>query len=130
MALNADGTVNSCSDPAPSGTAISLFVNGLGVNSSFSNVQPWTASQIPISLTIGRWSAEVVRVTAQNPFVWQVDALIPAAATQNGPSLVPVTMDINFSNGVAGVGPLAVSEFYPFYTVAGTPLPLSVWVGP
>lgn len=129
-AVNADGVFNSCSHPAASGSVISLFINGLGVNSSYGNTQSWTASKIPITLTIGQWSAEVVRVTAQTPFVWQVDALVPAAATQNGLALVPVTMDMNFWNGVTSVGPLAVSEFYPFYALPGTPLPLSVWVSP
>jgi uncharacterized protein (TIGR03437 family) len=127
VAVNADGTFNSCSHPARAGTAISLLVNGLGVNG---NMQAWAASQIPVSVTIGHWSAEVVNVTAQTPFVWQVDALVPSAATQKGLSLVPVTMDMNFWNGVVDVGPLAVDEFYPFYAIPGTPFPLSVWVSP
>jgi uncharacterized protein (TIGR03437 family) len=129
-AVNADGAFNSCSHPATAGSVISLFINGLGVSSSNGNTETWTASKIPISLSIGQWSAEVVRVTAQTPYVWQVDAIVPAAATQTGLLLVPVTMDMNFWNGVTSVGPLAVSEFYPFYALPGTPLPLSVWVSP
>jgi uncharacterized protein (TIGR03437 family) len=128
-AVNADGTLNSCSHPAKTGTAISLLVNGLGMNSS-NGAQAWTPSQIPVSVTIGHWSAEVVKVTAQPPFVWQVDALVPAAATQNGLSMVPVTMDMNFMNGVVSVGPLALAQFYPFDASPGTPFPLSVWVSP
>lgn len=99
------------------------------MNSS-NGTQAWTPSQIPVSVTIGHWSAEVVNVTAQPPFVWQVDALVPAGATQNGLSMVPVTMDMNFMNGVVGVGPLALAQFYPFDATPGTPFPLSVWVSP
>lgn len=34
LALNQDGTVNSCANPAKAGSELSLFVNGLGVDSS------------------------------------------------------------------------------------------------
>jgi uncharacterized protein (TIGR03437 family) len=33
LALNADGSVNSCTNPAAQGSAVSIFVNGLGVTS-------------------------------------------------------------------------------------------------
>ena len=32
-ALNADGTVNSCDNPAPSGSTVTIFLNGMGVTS-------------------------------------------------------------------------------------------------
>jgi uncharacterized protein (TIGR03437 family) len=31
LALNADGTLNSCANPAPSGSAVTIFMNGVGV---------------------------------------------------------------------------------------------------
>lgn len=31
LALNADGTLNSCANPAPSGSAVTIFMNGIGV---------------------------------------------------------------------------------------------------
>ena len=37
---------------------------------------PWQASQIPVAVTIGGWSAEVTGVSALNPFVWQVDVAV------------------------------------------------------
>jgi uncharacterized protein (TIGR03437 family) len=33
LAVNADGTVNSCANPAPKGSMVKIFVNGLGVTS-------------------------------------------------------------------------------------------------
>jgi uncharacterized protein (TIGR03437 family) len=133
FALNADGSANSCLHRATPGSVVSFFVNGLGVNFSYGNTQPWVASQIPIAVTIGAWSAEVVNVTAPTPFVWQVDVVVPTAveaAAQGGLSLIPVTMDMNFMSGVAPVGPLTVEPFSPSYATAGSPFPLSIWVSP
>jgi uncharacterized protein (TIGR03437 family) len=127
FALNADGTVNSCSHPANAGTVISLFVNGLGVNGITS---PWMPSAIPVAVTLGEWSAEVVNVSAASPFVWQVDVLIPADIEQRDLSAVTVSMDMNFEGGVVPVGPLAVQGNSPSYTMPGVPLPLTVWVSP
>jgi uncharacterized protein (TIGR03437 family) len=31
LALNADGTLNSCANPVPSGSAVTIFMNGIGV---------------------------------------------------------------------------------------------------
>jgi len=131
LAINADGSVNSCQHRATPGSVISLFLNGLGVDFSFGEIQAWTPSLIPIAVTIGPWSAEVVNVTAESPFVWQVDVKIPeAAAAQTGLFLFPVTMDMNFINGVVPVGPLSVQAFTPNYNAPGTPLTLGVWVSP
>jgi uncharacterized protein (TIGR03437 family) len=127
FALNVDGTVNSCSHPAKAGTVISLFVNGLGVNGITS---PWMPSQIPVAVTLGEWSAEVVNVSAPSPFAWQVDVLIPADIEQRDMSAVTVTMDLNLPGGVVPVGPLAVQATSPSYTVAGVPFPVTVWVSP
>lgn len=133
FALNADGSANSCLHRATPGSVISLFLNGLGVNNSYYSMQPWVASQIPIAVTIGQWSAEVVNITASSPFVWQVDVRVPAeveTAAQGGFFLFPVTMDMNFWKGVAPVGPLTVESYTPTYSMPGTPFQLSVWVSP
>jgi uncharacterized protein (TIGR03437 family) len=131
FALNADGSVNSCQHRATPGSVISFFVNGLGVDFSFSETQAWTPALIPVAVTIGQRSAEVVNISKQSPFVWQVDVKMPeTAAAQTGLFLWPVTMDMNFVNGVVPVGPLAVQAFSPNYNAPGTPLTLSVWVNP
>jgi uncharacterized protein (TIGR03437 family) len=132
FALNADGTVNSCSNPAKPGTVISFFVNGLGDQTFSGAPSPWLPSQIPVAVTMGEWSAEVVNVSAPNPFLWQVDVLVPPGAVQSSAPLgaVNVTMDLNLMGGVVALGPLTVQATSPSYTAAGTPIPLSVWVGP
>jgi uncharacterized protein (TIGR03437 family) len=130
LALNADGTLNSCLHRATPGAVISLFVNGLGVDCSCGTVQAWVPSQIPVAVTIGQWSAEVVNVSSLNPFMWQVDVRVPAAAAESSLFLFPVTMDMNFTNGVMTVGPLAVQPGSPSYATPATPFPLTVWVSP
>jgi uncharacterized protein (TIGR03437 family) len=132
FALNADGSVNSCSNPAKPGTVISFFVNGLGDQTFSGAPNQWLPSQIPIAVTMGPWSAEVVNVSALNPFVWQVDVLVPPGAVpSNAPfGAVNVSMDLNLIGGVVALGPLAVLPTSPDYTTPGTPFPLSAWVGP
>jgi uncharacterized protein (TIGR03437 family) len=130
LALNADGNVNSCTDRASPGSAISLFLNGLGVNDFDNEPSPWQASQIPIAVTIGGWSAQVTSVTALNPFVWQVQATVPAALAQSSLFLFGVTVDLNLATGVAAAGPLAVSPASASYINPGNPYPMSVWVNP
>ncbi len=46
LALNADGTLNSCANPAPSGSAVTIFMNGIGVTTP-----PQTTGTLSNSLT-------------------------------------------------------------------------------
>lgn len=68
VALNADGTVNSSSNPAKLGTVISVFVNGLA-NQNFSG-------GLPHLITGGGWS--VANVALAGPFVLDVSLQVPA----------------------------------------------------
>jgi uncharacterized protein (TIGR03437 family) len=130
LALNADGNVNSCTDRASPGSPVSLFLNGLGVNDFDNEPSPWQAAQIPIAVTIGGWSAQVTGVTALNPFVWQVQATVPAALAQSSLFLFGVTVDLNLATGVAAAGPLTVQSVSPSYINPGNPYLMSVWVNP
>ena len=109
---------------------ISFFLNGIGLQTFTGAPSPWLPSQIPIAVTIGSWSAEVVNVSALNPFVWQVDVLVPPAAAPAQERAVNVTMDLNLPAGVVPVGPLAIEPTSPNYTTPGAPFPLTVWVSP
>jgi len=124
-AINADGTVNSCAHPAKTGAVVSFFINGLGVDGI---TAPWQPGAIPVLVQMGIWSAEVVNVSAPNPFLWQVDVVVPSAASQ-GESAVIVTMDMNLVNGVVPVGPFATVPL-PSYMAQGTPLAIALWVAP
>lgn len=127
FALNADGSVNSCSNPAKVGSTVSLFVNGMGAEGVSA---PWTPSAVPVSVRLGRWSAEVTSVVAQTPFVWQVNVVAPEALAPGSQSAAAVTMDMDLTSGVVPVGPLAVETMPPAYSTPGTPVPLTLWVTP
>ncbi|MGB6941189.1 MAG: SBBP repeat-containing protein [Bryobacteraceae bacterium] len=130
LATNAAGAINPCSNPAKPGAVISFFLNGIGLQTFTGAPSPWLPSQIPIAVTMGSWSAEVVNVSALNPFVWQVDVLVPPAAAQGEEAAVNVTMDLNLPAGVVPVGLLAIEPTSPYYTTPGAPFPLTVWVSP
>ncbi len=74
VALNADGSMNSSSNPAQLGSAISVFVNGL-------TPDPQIVSA-PLQLyTNNGWS--VTNIAQANPFVLQVDLQIPSMLVTN-----------------------------------------------
>lgn len=128
LAINADGTLNSCEHPAKQGEVISLFLNGMGIIGVPGVNAPWTPESIPVVVQIGAWSAEVAKISALNPFMWQVDVVVPTAMPYGGPT--PVSMDINTQHGVMPVGPLATAPLPPSYTSQGVPMPINVWVAP
>ncbi len=70
LALNADGSVNSASNPAKVGSGISVFVNGLAMD-------PQIPYQPPDLYTVAGWS--VISSAQINPFVLQVNLQIPAS---------------------------------------------------
>jgi uncharacterized protein (TIGR03437 family) len=69
VALNADGSLNSSTNPARLGSVISIFVNGLS-NPSVQNVSPWL-------YTGGGWS--VTNVSQPNPFVLEIGLQVPSS---------------------------------------------------
>ncbi len=127
FALNADGTVNSCSNPATVGSTVSLFVNGMGANGI---AAPWLPSAIPVAVRIGYWSAEVTSVVAQTPFVWQMNVIVPEALATGAQSAANVAMDMDFTTGVTAVGPFAVAGTQGAEASAGMPIPVTLWVIP
>ena len=72
LAFNADGSVNTCLNPAPAGSIVTFFLNGLGVSSA------------PVVTGTG---VTVVSVSAMPDGIsgaWQVNALIPANGSPGG----------------------------------------------
>jgi uncharacterized protein (TIGR03437 family) len=76
MALNADGSVNSSTNPAPQGSIVSVFVNGLVPNPDV------VSGPVQLSTTDG-WS--VTNIAQVNPFVLRVDARVPQNSYCNVP---------------------------------------------
>jgi len=74
VALNADGSMNSASNPAKLGSAISVFVNGLTPDPRFINT--------PLQFgTTNGWS--VTGSAPANPFVVRVDLRVPSSLVNN-----------------------------------------------
>jgi uncharacterized protein (TIGR03437 family) len=70
VALNADGSANSATNPAPLGSTISVFVNGL------SSYYQATYGSAPISAGLG-WT--ITNISPATPFVTQVGMQAPPA---------------------------------------------------
>ncbi len=53
LALNADGSQNSCANPAASGSVVTIFLNGLGVSTPRQSTGMVSASAVPIDPAAG-----------------------------------------------------------------------------
>jgi uncharacterized protein (TIGR03437 family) len=73
LALNQDGSVNTCLNPAPAGSIVTLFLNGLGVTS-----RPVIKVTAPLTV------ASVSALPAEISGVWQVHLQIPAGIPGGG----------------------------------------------
>jgi uncharacterized protein (TIGR03437 family) len=84
LALNSDGTRNTCSNPVSAGSVVRLFLSGLGVTTpslvtGATNPAPGTPLNLPITFGNGL-AATVVSATAlpgSISGVWQVDIRMP-----------------------------------------------------
>jgi uncharacterized protein (TIGR03437 family) len=124
LALNADGSVNSCANPAKYGSTVSLFMEGAG----------GYASSPPQSLNpqayVGYCAAAVPNASLIDGFVYKVDVTMPASQlpcaedySANQPETgFPVTLSYN---GLP-VGPLYVPAAGS--PVTNNPVPVIVWV--
>jgi uncharacterized protein (TIGR03437 family) len=74
LALNADGSMNSSTNPAKFGSAVSVFVNGLAPDPRVTHFPPQLS-------TINGWS--VTGIAAANPFVLRVDLQVPSSLVNN-----------------------------------------------
>ncbi len=74
LATNADGSMNSPSNPAALGSIVSVFVNGLTPDPRFIQAPP------ALSANNG-WS--VISFAAESPFVLRVDLRVPATLVNN-----------------------------------------------
>jgi len=70
VALNADGSVNSSTNPAALGSVISVFVNGLATNPNVPHAPHFFLSG-------GGWS--VTNFFQTSPFVLEVDLRVPSS---------------------------------------------------
>jgi uncharacterized protein (TIGR03437 family) len=74
LALNADGSVNSSSNPARLGSVISLFLNGTSPNSDVNSAAPQFTSNLGWTVTgYGQANPFVLEVHVQSPLVLEDD---------------------------------------------------------
>jgi uncharacterized protein (TIGR03437 family) len=69
LATNADGTRNSCSNPAPLGSVVSVYVHGLS-----------TTPCLCFDAALGSVSTPVLNIVPLNSFVTRLDVQLPAAS--------------------------------------------------
>ena len=128
LAFNQDGSLNSCTNPAPSGSNFTLFVNGIGyaagnhyTGTVTSNPQSVSGSAVLLN---GEYSLEVDSFTDQLGAisgVGQLTARVPYTVLAPGPMNVTLTMNDLPAGPLAatsGVGP------------TGTQTPVVVFVRP
>ncbi|HEY7388038.1 MAG TPA: TIGR03118 family protein [Bryobacteraceae bacterium] len=106
-ALNPDGTVNSSTNPAPSGSIITLFATGQGPElppgeDGVVNDRVLRVPQLPVTLTIGGQTADVLYAGTAPGLVqgvMQVEAVIPSGLT----GAVPVVLTVGSAGSQANV---------------------------
>jgi uncharacterized protein (TIGR03437 family) len=120
LARNADGSINSCLQPAKRGSTISLYLNGVGIGTE---VFFDSFSIFDFDVVINGASAEVVTVANENDWVTRVDVRLPASLTAG-------TFNVTVRESGLPVGPLSLTPALSPYLPAGTSTPLSIWVEP
>ncbi|HYL78821.1 MAG TPA: SBBP repeat-containing protein [Bryobacteraceae bacterium] len=127
LTLNQDGTINSCDNPAKSGSVVSFFVDGLGGQvSADGGFVPTFSGSIPLVAQIGNLSVQVVNVGNIDDYVSRIDVRIPDGFFRSV-TFVPISFLIVSTNGVVPVGPRgSFSASQPF----GVPLAVNIWVAP
>ena len=114
LALNADGSTNSCTAPAQAGGKISLFVHGTG--------GPLAPAILGMVAHFGQCAANVENTTLIDGLVYQVDVLLPTT--------IPTCVGAFVADGIAQFGYLQLSYgAIPVgpTTFTGSPMTLGIW---
>jgi uncharacterized protein (TIGR03437 family) len=97
--VNADGSVNSATNPAARGSAIQIYATGGGQTSpasSTGSVAPAAANLVlPVTVTIGGVNAQVLyagSAPGELDGVVQINAIIPQSVT---PGILPIVVTVN-----------------------------------
>jgi len=138
FAKNADGSMNSCTNPAAGGSVVSLYLNGAG-DGPFppygEYVYPPFPGALQLGVTMDGQSLEIVDVHAENKYVWRVDVRIPANPILRLGSGIGYNT-IALREGDVKAGPLSISPetFSPTssngnnYLLGLQPAPVAIWM--
>ena len=128
VALNADGSANSCANPAKYGSTVSFFMHGVGGDAF--GFQPPQQLGLHVQAFAGFCSITVTNASLIDNFVYKVDVTMPASPLPCGQasgSFAVTFFDVTFSYDGLTVGPLYV----PFMNIGPTmnlAMPMTVWV--
>jgi uncharacterized protein (TIGR03437 family) len=130
VALNADGSRNSCTNPARYGSSVSFFVHGVGaIQLGF----PPPSQLLNVQAFAGTCSAEVTDASLITNFVYRVDVALPPAESPCG-GMTSAAFPENYlsftlSFNGAPAGPRVVPTGGPTVNFSpGEPMPMIVWV--
>ena len=122
VAANADGSLNSCANPAKLGSIVSFYIHGIS--------SPICAC---FDATLGVQSAAVVKVVTVNTFITRVDVQMPssfATGTLQIPAFAEGYFQLSLSMYNVPVGPLGLPRINitgPSSSAPGLPFPMFVW---
>lgn len=132
LALNADGSMNSCGNPAKYGSTVSFFMHGVGAE-QFGFPPPQQV--LNVQAFVGNCSAAVTNAILVASFTYQVDVTMPATllpCAQVYSEVLPENwFAVTFSYNGETVGPrtVPVPSGEPIINFApGAPMPMVVWV--
>jgi uncharacterized protein (TIGR03437 family) len=126
VALNADGSPNSCGNPAKYGSTVSFFMHGVG-GDAFASQPPQQLSNV--QALVGWCSATITNASLINNFVYKVDLTLPATllpCAQSYTNLPVNSFYVTFSYNGNIVGPRSV----PFNVgpIMNSAMLMTVWV--
>ena len=124
LARNADGSINTCLQPAKPRSTISLYLNGVGRGTELF----YNLSIFDFDVVINGASAEVVNIANENYWVTRVEVRLPASLTP--PPGTPQAFGVTMRESGLPVGPLSLTPTISPNLPAGTSIPLSIWVEP
>lgn len=137
VARNADGSMNSCTNPAAGGSVVSLYLNGAGDGPfpPFDQAYPPTLLSLRLDVTMYGQSLEIVNVQMENKYIWRVDVRIPEHPNVLLGSGIGYNT-IALREGDVKAGPLSISPetFSPTssngnnFFLGLQPAPVAIWM--
>ncbi len=126
IAMNADGSANSCANPAKYGSTVSFFMHGVGGD------QP-PQQLLNVQAFVGYCSTAVPNASLIDNFVYKVDVPMPASVlpcAQAYSNLAVNFFYVTFSYNGDTVGPryIPFTSSGSFTNLPSQPMPMTVWV--
>jgi uncharacterized protein (TIGR03437 family) len=130
VAMNADGSTNSCTNPAKYGSTVSFLMHGVG-GDALGFQPPQQLSNV--EAFVYNCPATVSNASLVDGFIYKVDVTLPPSLLPCSPysgNLPENSFFVTFSYNGNPVGPLYVPfpAGAPIMYLPGQPIPMNVWV--